>query len=67
MNVGYTKELKPICERCFRIKNYSEYKFIDKDNKYYIDILNSIEKTNDLVLLVTDFLNADLLYTKLLS
>ncbi len=57
---GYVQDItKKYCERCFRIKNYSEYKFIDKDNKYYIDILNNIEKTNDLVLLVTDFLNTD--------
>lgn len=55
---GYVKNLdKTLCERCFKIKNYNEYKFIDKENKYYLDILNNIEKTNDLVLLVTDFLN----------
>ena len=61
-NEGYVKDLsKPLCQRCFRIRHYNEYKKIDKDNKYYLNIINKIEKTNDLVILVTDFLNLDLL------
>lgn len=57
---GYTKDLtKDICERCFKIRHYNEYKFIDKDNKYYLDIISKIEKTKDLVILVTDFLNTE--------
>lgn len=61
-NEGYVKDLsKKLCQRCFRIRHYNEYKKIDKDNNYYLSIINKIEKTNDLVVLVTDFLNLDLL------
>jgi len=57
---GYVNNLnKELCERCFRIKHYNDYKFIDKDNKYYLDIIKKIEKSGDLVVLVTDFLNID--------
>ena len=42
---GYIKEeniLKSeICERCFRIKNYGDYKFIDKNNIDFINILKN--------------------------
>ncbi len=58
--LGYTKDLnKELCERCFRIRNYNDYKFVNKDSEYYLNILKKIEKTNDLVILVTDFLNTD--------
>lgn len=43
-----------ICERCFRIKNYGEYKKIEKDNISFIPILEDINKTNDLVVLLVD-------------
>ncbi len=57
---GYVKDLtKNLCERCFRIRHYNDYKFIDKDNGYYLNIIKQIEKTNDLVILVTDFLNTE--------
>ena len=57
---GYTRDLtKHLCERCFKIKHYNQYQFINKDNEYYLDILKKIEKTKDLVLLVTDFLNTE--------
>lgn len=57
---GYVKDLtKNLCERCFRIRHYNDYKFIDKDNEYYLNIIKQIEKTNDLVILVTDFLNTE--------
>lgn len=46
-----------ICERCFRIKNYGEYKQVVKTNKEFIDILKDINKTDDLVVLVLDVLN----------
>lgn len=46
-----------ICERCFRIKNYGEYKQIVKTNQDFIKILKDIDKTNDLVILVLDVLN----------
>ena len=55
---GYTNNLEnKLCERCFKIVNYNEYRFTAKNNEYYLNILNNIQKTNDLVLLVTDFLN----------
>lgn len=57
---GYTKDLeKDYCQRCFQIIHYNKYQYINKDNKYYLDIINKIDKTNDLVLLVTDFLNTE--------
>lgn len=46
-----------LCERCFRIKHYNEYKVVVKDNINFIPILESINKTNDLVLLVVDLFN----------
>ena len=55
---GYTTNIENnLCERCFRIKNYGEYKKIKKDNKDYINILKKINKTNDLVVLVIDIFN----------
>lgn len=56
--LGYTTNLEnKLCERCFRIRNYNDYKFIIKDNNDYINILNDISKTNDLVVLVVDLFN----------
>ena len=56
--LGYTINLdKNLCERCFRIRNYNEYKFVVKDNNDYINILKDINKTNDLVVLVVDLFN----------
>ena len=48
---------KELCERCFRIKNYNDYKVVVKDNHDFIPILEQINKTNDLVLLVVDLFN----------
>ncbi len=57
---GYIAEDKyeeaSICERCFRIKNYGDYKSIIKDNNTFINILKGINKT-DLVVLVMDLFN----------
>ena len=56
--IGFTSNLENnLCERCFRIRNYNEYNFILKDNNDYINILNDISKTNDLVVLVVDLFN----------
>ena len=34
---GYVRDLsKDLCERCFKIRHYNEYRFIDKDNNYYV-------------------------------
>jgi len=55
---GYSsKQNSDYCERCFRIKNYGEYKTVIKDNNTFINILKDINKTNSLVLLVTDIFN----------
>lgn len=43
-----------ICERCFRIKNYGDYKQVEKSNINFIPILKKINDTNDLVVLVID-------------
>lgn len=45
-----------ICERCFRIKNYGDYKNIVKDNETFVNILNKISE-KDLVLFVMDLFN----------
>ena len=55
---GYTKNISNnLCERCFRIRNYNEYKTVIKDNNDFIKILKQIDKTNDLVVLVVDLFN----------
>ena len=55
---GYIRDLnKDLCERCFKIKNYNDYKPVTKDNNEYLKILKEINKTNDLVLLVVDVFN----------
>jgi len=57
---GYTTSMENyICSRCFRMKNYGEYQIVTKSNEEYIDILKSVNKTNDLVLYIVDLLNLD--------
>ena len=53
------KEKKSICERCFRIKNYGDYKEIKKDIEYYERIFNDISNKNDLVLFLCDIFTLD--------
>jgi len=56
--LGYTKNLNhKLCERCFRIRNYNDYKFVIKDNNDFINILKNVSTTNDLVVLVVDLFN----------
>ena len=56
--LGYTKNLNnDLCERCFRIRNYNDYKFVVKENSDYINILKDVNNTNDLVVLVVDLFN----------
>ena len=50
---------KTLCERCFRIRNYNDYKIVSKDNNDFINILKEINKTNDLVVLLIDLFNLD--------
>lgn len=45
-----------LCERCFRIKNYNDYKKIDIKESLLTEILDNIKK-NDLTVLVIDFLS----------
>ena len=53
---GYTTNINnELCERCFRIKNYNEYKIVEKDNIEFTNILKQIK--NDLVVLVVDLFN----------
>ncbi len=60
LNLGYVVDLNSkYCERCFRIKNYGEYKRVNKDNQEFVDILKDVGRTNDLVLLVVDVFNID--------
>lgn len=54
---GSVVDNNDLCERCFRIRNYSEYKLVDVDNSKFIDILKGINLTNDLVVLVVDVFN----------
>lgn len=63
--IGCGQELdnedKRICERCFRLKNYGEYKIVDQNNQEYLTIINGINK-NSLVLYVTSLLNLNIDY-----
>jgi len=57
-SLGYTINLSnELCERCFRIRNYNDYKFVVKDNNDFVDILKDVNTTNDLVVLVVDLFN----------
>ena len=58
--LGFTKNItSSLCERCFRIINYNEYKEVIKQNSEFIQILKKIDSTKDLVLLVIDLLNVN--------
>ena len=54
-------ENKEICNRCFRLKNYGEYKVVAKDNQEFLTILDDIEK-DALVLYVTSLFNLNIDY-----
>ena len=57
-DLGYTIKIEnKLCERCFKIRNYNDYKFVIKDNDDYINILKDVNTTNDLVVLVVDLFN----------
>ncbi len=50
-DIGYTSHIeKKLCERCFRIRNYNEYRFVIGDNNDYIKTLKEIGKTQDLII-----------------
>lgn len=48
-----------ICRRCFRLKNYGEYKIVEKDNEEFMAIIDDIDK-NSLVLYVTSLFNLNM-------
>ena len=52
---------KNICERCFRLKNYGEYKITTKNNSDYLKIIDNIN-SNDLVIYVSSLINLNLDY-----
>ena len=58
---GYIREENynngDLCSRCFKIRNYGEYKIVEKTNHDFIPILENIGKTSDLVVLVVDLFN----------
>lgn len=57
---GYTTSLdNDLCQRCFRMRNYGEYQVVVKSNEEYLKILETVSKTNDLVVYVTDLLNLE--------
>lgn len=61
---GYIDNIdKDVCERCFKLKNYGEYKEVTLDNKTYKQILSEIPKES-LVVYITSLLNINLDYIK---
>lgn len=57
---GYTNDINnDLCIRCFKLKNYGEYKKTTKNNIDYNKILSSIDN-NSLVLYVCDILSLNL-------
>ena len=59
---GYVDNIeKNICERCFKLKNYGEYKEVTLDNNTYKKIIESIPK-DSLVVYLTSLLNINLDY-----
>jgi 30S ribosome assembly GTPase len=46
-----------ICRRCFRIKCYGDYVFINKDDDDYVNMMKKINETDDLVLYLVDIFN----------
>lgn len=50
---GYVSSMdKDLCTRCFKIKHYNEYKRVSFNNSDYLKIINGINGSNDLVILV---------------
>lgn len=46
-----------LCERCFRIQHYGEYRVVAKSNEEFIQVLKRINDSKDLVVLVVDIFN----------
>ena len=61
---GYVDNVeKEVCERCFKLKNYGEYKEVTLNNETYTEILSDIPK-DSLVVYLTSLLNINLDYIK---
>lgn len=59
---GYTTDIEnQVCTRCFRLKNYGEYKVTQRTNIEYKEILSKITD-DDLVIYVTSILNLETKY-----
>ena len=66
--LGFTQNINgKYCERCFRIKNYNEYQKVDKSVKDFYRIIERINNTDDLVLLVVDIMSVGSELKKLVS
>ena len=48
-----------VCKRCFRIKNYGDYKSISYEKENYEKIYNAVKEKKDLVLFLCDILSLD--------
>ena len=46
---GIFIEKNDLCERCFRIKHYNDYKVVSKTNSDFIPILENINKTHGVI------------------
>ncbi len=65
---GFTQNIEgKYCERCFRIKNYNEYQKVDKTIGDFYSIIDKINATDDLVLLVVDIMSMGNELKKLMS
>ncbi|MDD2203300.1 MAG: 50S ribosome-binding GTPase [Bacilli bacterium] len=47
-------EKSKICRRCFRLRFYGDYIFVNKSHEEYENILNQISRTGDLVVYMVD-------------
>lgn len=55
---GYVNDLNnKLCQRCFKINNYGIYENVLIDNKEFTNMIDNINKTNSLVVLVIDLFN----------
>jgi len=48
-----------MCERCFRLQNYNEFQQMDIDSSFFSEMYKTINRTNALVVVVTDIFNLD--------
>ncbi|MBQ9014400.1 MAG: 50S ribosome-binding GTPase [Bacilli bacterium] len=59
---GYIEEIKDdktLCQRCFRIKNYGDYKLELDNSRYYTSIFNKVCNKHNLVLFLCDIFSLD--------